>query len=289
MTIAACYLSPEGVVLGADSTTTYTGMDGSQQHLDHAQKLFEVGESGTLGIVCWGLGMPMYRTWIAELGDDIRANPPQSVQEVAEQWRDRFWNNYESMFAHELSAARGLAGIPQRTTDQEAVLRQLIGKFSGGFCLAGRIGPGRTIQAFQIVYAPHLDRSNSIAEITTPWMFWGCPNIVQRLAFGMDGEILEAILQSGRWAGTRQDIENIRSSQHLEPMSMLPLREAVDWVYSMIYSTVKMFKFSQLRPLCGGPIEIAAITTDRAFRWVKHKSLGEALTRDNIRTFPEIH
>jgi len=46
MTIAACYLSGEGVVLGADSTTTMfvpamdPGAPGADHHYNFAQKLF---------------------------------------------------------------------------------------------------------------------------------------------------------------------------------------------------------------------------------------------------------
>lgn len=60
MTIAVCYVSQEGVVLGADSTTTY-----GTHHFNNSQKLFEVGEDSTLAMVTWGLGglhVNSYRT-----------------------------------------------------------------------------------------------------------------------------------------------------------------------------------------------------------------------------------
>lgn len=56
MTIAACYLSSEGVVLGADSTTTmYVSAPGphptgGEHHFNFAQKVFQIGSEGTLGI-----------------------------------------------------------------------------------------------------------------------------------------------------------------------------------------------------------------------------------------------
>ena len=37
------------------------------------------------------------------------------------------------------------------------------------------------------------------------------------------------------------------------------------------------FNFSRLDPVCGGPIEVAVITTARRFRWVCHKELDAAL------------
>ena len=281
MTIAACYLSPEGVILGADSTTTYLQPDGTQHHLDYAQKLFEVGENGTMGIVCWGVGLPIYRQMVAELDDEIRARPPGSIEEIVGRWSDRFWSEYERVFAADIPAARALAAIPNRTPAQDLDLIQLANGKAGGFCLAGRFSPQRSVRAFQIVYSPEMDRASSISEITTPWMFWGCPNIVQRLAFGIDGSLMMSIIASGKWSGTLDELVALRGPHHLEPMNYLPLREAVDWVHSMLYSTIKMFKFSALRPVCGGPIEIAAITTDRPFRWIKHKSLAEAIGRIN--------
>jgi len=40
---------------------------------------------------------------------------------------------------------------------------------------------------------------------------------------------------------------------------------------------MEAMKSAHLAPVCGGPIEIAVITTDRPFRWVRHKLLGEAI------------
>ena len=68
MTIAACYVCPEGVVFGADSTTTV-----GTRYYDHTQKIFEVGGRGsTLGIVTWGLGGLgdlSYRALISQFAD----------------------------------------------------------------------------------------------------------------------------------------------------------------------------------------------------------------------------
>jgi hypothetical protein len=96
LTIAACYLTPEGVVFGADSTTTW-GTSGDLHYFNHGQKLFEIGENSTLGIVTWGLGglaVSSHRMLIAVLADDLESNPPQSVEEVANHWADHFWSAY---------------------------------------------------------------------------------------------------------------------------------------------------------------------------------------------------
>lgn len=81
MTIAACYLSPEGVILGADSTSTMQQPGMPDHYYNHEQKIFEIGEGSTLGITMWGvggLGDLSYRTMLAELSDDLASSVPQS-------------------------------------------------------------------------------------------------------------------------------------------------------------------------------------------------------------------
>jgi hypothetical protein len=42
-------------------------------------------------------------------------------------------------------------------------------------------------------------------------------------------------------------------------------------------SPIKTMKFSHMAPVCGGLIEVAVITADRPFRWVRHKDLDSAI------------
>jgi hypothetical protein len=84
MTIAACYLSPEGVVLGADSAASFQTPDGFH-FFNHAQKVFEIGEQATVGIIVWGLGglqQSSHRSMVADLADDIKLTPVVSVDDV---------------------------------------------------------------------------------------------------------------------------------------------------------------------------------------------------------------
>src|SRR5712692_9306477 len=98
MTIAACYLTPEGAVLGADSTSTFYFPDSqgtfTPHYFNYAQKIFEVGENSTLGMTMWGLGglgLISYRTLIANLADDLTSKKPASVSDAAGRWTDIFW------------------------------------------------------------------------------------------------------------------------------------------------------------------------------------------------------
>ncbi len=85
------------------------------------------------------------------------------------------------------------------------------------------------------------------------------------------------IFQSTKWTGSEKDLLDLVQASCLGQPRDLPIREAIDWVHASIYTTIKMLKFSHIAPVCGGPVEIAAITTDRKFRWVRHKSFDAAI------------
>ena len=303
MTIAACYLSAEGVILGADSTSTSTltiAGEKSIQHLEYAQKIFEIGEKGTLAIVCWGMGSvgsTSFRTMAAELGDELTGNPNYTVQGAVDWWRDKFWSLYEVAEATQISraiqlmpriaelSAKSIAGTLTETEKDEvkAVEKEIneLNAHGGGFCLGGRDAKDRTPHAFQVVYDPFKERTNSVTSLPIGWAFWGCPDIVQRIIYGIDRTAKEKILASGKWTGTPADLDAALTPINLQPYTILPLREAVDWIHSMLYATLKAYKFSMLPSLCGGPIDIALVSSDRPFRWIRHKSLGAAIIRSD--------
>lgn len=258
MTIAACYVSLDGVVFGADSTTTMfvSGIGpnpgGTERYYNYAQKIFQIGDESTLGLTMWGLGNlqnTSYRTLIAQLADDLRATPPQSVDEVAERWNQWFWNAYSADFAPLLQRVQTLQANPQRTPDEKNELNFLMSSLSGGFCLGGNLLHDRTPKALEILYNPGQtgpQAVNPIALGTT--RFWGWPSLIERLLYGIDNFLLQTILQSGKWQGTQKDLFDLIFPHCLGQPLHLPIREAVDWVHASIYTTIKTMKFSHLAP-----------------------------------------
>jgi hypothetical protein len=289
VTIAACYLSAEGVGFGADSTTTMTVLGpgpipvGAPHHFTFAQKIFPIGNDSTLGMTMWGLGnLPnsSYRTLIARFSDDLVAQPAQTLAEVADRWNAFFWRAYSTELAPIQQRTQQLRGQPTRTPPEEAELLRLQQTFSGGFCLGGHLLHDRTPHAFQTSFSPDLTASAPVQalQVGTP-RFWGVPNLMERLLYGIDQGMLNAILASGRWTGTPNDLFALIQPFFLGQPQHLPIREAIDWVHASIHTTIKALKFSHLPPVCGGPVEVAAITTDQPFRWVRHKRLDSALVQ----------
>jgi hypothetical protein len=289
MTIAACYLSSEGIVLGADSTTSRAIETGGYHYFNHNQKIFEVGENATVGIVTWGLaglGAKSYRTLIATFADDLeKAKPTGGMTEVAKRWSDFFWGEYQAELKTFIQRCKDLSAKPAysatassptgRTEAEEKEFNSLKSQLVAGFCIAG-YWSDRTTMAFEILVDPlaAAPTPRQLAPLSS-W-FWGTPNLMKRLIFGVDDAVKTDIMASTKWTGTAAELDKVLEKQILGH-GILPVRDAIDFVHTCIYSTIKALKFSSLFQICGGPIELAVITSDRKFRWVRHKSWDSAV------------
>lgn len=261
MTIAAAYLVSDGVVLGADSSTTVQvsypqGGSGIVQLLTHSQKVFEVGSNSRFGICTWGagnIGKWSHRTIIARLSD--RINEKTTVED----------------------AAKGLVEIVVPLVKESGT--DFIGYYLGGW------NPESHDPACVKV---EINQSGGKVEPLTMGLcsFSGNPIFFGRVFRGFDirlPDILKAKLRDK--INVPEDFDNIFGSVFEEvarPLATvgykdLPIREAIDFLYSYLHITVKAEKFKFGPPSCGGPIEVGFISTDRTFRWVKHKPFFSAM------------
>ena len=289
MTIAACYLCLEGVVFGADSTTTIfvtgpPGEVGTDHHFNFCQKLFEFGDVGaSAGIVTWGMASlktVSYRTLIAEVADRAKQQKLPTLGDIACLWSEMFWAEYTGAEQQRLIRARALQRKGESCTELEKQELIWLGRnLSGGFCLGGRWGSGKRPEAYEILFNPFLMGNPAPKALTIGIpKFWGCEKIIERVRLGIDPGLYEAIVSNPKWTGTKEELIGLVQPGILAGPLNLPIREAIDLVYAEIYITIKAMKFSHYAPICGGPIEIALITTDRPFRWVCHKTLFEAIS-----------
>jgi hypothetical protein len=292
VTIAACFVTPEGVVLGADSTTTALTPAGPH-YFNHSQKVFEIGDGSTLGAVTWGLGglvVSSHRALFALLADDLAKKKPSSVEEVAQRWTEQFWAAYttSSVVGLAIKQCRSLhqkkpydaaANPPApdaRTESEETLYKAYKDNLVAGFCIGGYLPHDRVPAAFVVVFDPLKDKPAPAP--VSGWGFWGAPNIVQRLIFGCDDNLKRALLDSKKWVGSTEELEALLEEQVLAHPIILPIRDAADFIYSCIASTIKALKFSNMSQICGGPIEMAVISADRSFRWIRHKPWDSAIS-----------
>jgi hypothetical protein len=263
---------------------------GGFHYLNFNQKLFQIGETGTLGALTWGLaalGNLSHRTQFALLADELTATPAGSVMEVAGRWKDRFWPEYSARLSNEIARCKALhakskydaSAVPtpaMRTEKEERDYQQLKLGLIIGFCVAGYYTVDRVPHAFEILFDPLGDAPTPKTIQMGQARCWGVPKIFGRLVSGIDTDLKAEILQSVKWTGSESEL-NMLIAKHQLYNQRLPIRDAIDFVHACIFSTIKAIKSSHLSQVCGGPIELAVITTDRPYRWVRHKEWHAAI------------
>jgi hypothetical protein len=275
VTIAAYALTGEGVVLGADSTSTVAFPGGARRYYNNEQKLFEVGDHGTLGVVTWGIGRMgphSYRTHIADLSEELKSSPPADVHDVAKRFSAKMWSVYDHEMRAQIMAHTSILTNPNVPAQVKAPIESAL---SVGFCIAGHWLPQRESVAYELIYHPGLS-APPVPKPLTGFNVWGMRFFVDRL-LGVDPGVADAVIASGKWTGSPEELGDILRKFRVTVTWPIPIREAVDAVAALLNVTIKMMKFTTLPPVCGGHLEIATITTDRRFRWVRHKSLAAAL------------
>jgi hypothetical protein len=264
VTIAAAYLVTEGVVLGADSSTavsvrTPNGGGGVLQVLNHAQKVFEVGENSRLGVCTWGagsIGDVSHRTIIARLANEIKED------------------------ATIKNAAEALANLVEPLVKRASV--DFIGYYLGGW------NPNTHEPAcFKIEFRQTETKLDPLPLGLCS--FSGNPQFFTRVFRGYDlrlpqslREEIKTLLSPGEVPTNFDSIFDQAFQKASAPLVLeghkdLPIREAIDFIHSYLHITVKAMKFSFGAPMAGGPIEIGFVSTDRRFRWVCHKSFSSAI------------
>ncbi|HLG28798.1 MAG TPA: hypothetical protein VI387_01190, partial [Candidatus Brocadiales bacterium] len=241
MSIAAAYLVSEGLVLGADSSTTVKVSTpqgaGVVQLLTHSQKVFEVGNDSRLGICTWGagsIGNISHRTIVAQLADKI--DNETTVEDAAKE----LVNIVEP-------------ALKKTTTD-------FVGYYMGGW------DPKSHEPA-----CFHIEIRQDLKKIEPfplgQCSFSGNPIFFQRVFRGFDPRLQDNLRNELKRVLSNTLPENFDTvfNEAFEKVSAplatigfrdLPIREAIDYVYSYLHITIKAEKFKFGPPTCGGPIEI---------------------------------
>ena len=267
MTVAILTATREGVVLGTDSTTTLTvrqrGTEKIVQLFNSAQKLFEIG--------------PIVNSFVA--GESFAGA-------VAVYGAGTFgplsWRGFVSEFyCRRASQARGALDVPRELLDfaqtKWAELQQ------AGEVAANRPIPDAGLLVAAVGKGYHQVRSGRVniraatvepAEVGAI-QFGGDATAATRLLYGYDAQLPAALQQAG--------LDDRQFEQCAAPLRLalyldcMPLRDTIDFVHFLIYSTIKLHRYRGIAAFVGGPIEIATVTPDRGFRWIVHKSLRESI------------
>jgi hypothetical protein len=276
VTIAIAGNFTEGVVLGVDSAVTYMGGgNGVAKIYNGAQKLYHLGlardwSDSPYAVVIFGAADFAGRPWRNLLAD--------------------FWRHKVLPKKDGISEFRTAADLLNTLTEFLLVIepdkqkRREAGLYVSGF------GPDDVaVRSYEL-------KTDTLATKEIPTGAIACDGmvpVVRHLLHGVDDRTANAIratfgnlqveVTQGQTKSKKRLDEAILEvlagsveSRCIPDMDM-PLRNAIDYVHFLVYSTVRHFKFASGAPVCGGDIELAAITMDRGFRRIRTKPLDSEI------------
>ena len=167
VTIAAAYLTSDGVVLGADSTTTVFVSGGVAQLFNCGQKVFEVGNDSRLGVCTWGAGSlagTSHRTLVARLADRLDLNSA-TVQEAA--------NTFMGIVSETYGTGDNIGGL--------------------GYIVGGWNPKDHTPECYELFFEPKVAPKCSALKVGQA-SFYGHPEFFSRVFKGYDSGLRTMVL-----------------------------------------------------------------------------------------------
>ncbi len=292
MTIAVSVKVGEGLVLAADSTSSFF-LDGVlAQSYHHARKLLQL-EEYPVGILTYGLGSVGGRnleSLLAEFERTIRSHKTgdaYSVRGLAEQLFRFVLEKYERAYpppprAIQPEGDQPIADVDVRdqaeppadepvqvpAQDTRPVLGIVVGGFSRDDFFSDEF-------AMEIPHRQPIEvwpDSQEVQQYGVRW--WGQTSPIERLYLGCD---YRGFVEWCRSIGVAED-QIYSSYMELRERIMwpiiyegMPLQDAIDLAVYLVNVTIGHSRFAVGPPVCGGDIDVATITP-RGMQWISRKS-----------------
>lgn len=264
MTIVVGVAAPDGMILAAESRTTWT--DGNRHRIasDFTQKLFPICDS--IGVATYGQNGIGRRT-IAGLMDEFVSQIPEGVPRQAEAIAGELGGFFDQRYRAE-------------TPPEEVQQWEAGGRFPLGFLVAGYDDDGIGRIREVSIPGPVIGAGLGENEITTAasGVSWrGQTDVIRRLVYGFDGDLFAVCGHE-----LPEELQEPVGSLAYNILFPITMQDAVDFASFLIRTTIDMQRFSDGTlaepgdlPGCGGPIRVLAITRDGA-QWIVAPTLTAA-------------
>lgn len=273
MSVVIAVKVSEGLVLGADSAATLSGrfespegvQEGILQTFYNARKLMQIGDF-PIGVLTWGHSFIGLRT----------------IESLVREWEhDHHWQSRE-IFHKESEkkfsvrdCARGLLKHLSRFHRDEYGEKPNVGPQTG--VLVSGYSEGKFFPELWRFVVPfdrdvHNQRPdvNGKPDFGASW--FGLTEPIIRLHFGRSDEVIKTI--SEKFDVPESEVSQLLAPlQYQVPFAQMPLQDAIDYAEFMLGVAIGRFRFVIGPELCGGDIDIAAIT-QRSFNWISKKTLS---------------
>lgn len=259
----------EGLVLAADSAATIAGRIGDQEGVlktyYNAKKLLQVGDF-PIGVLTWGqaiIGLRTVESLVREWEHQNHWRSRESLKKASEE-------DYtvkacaQSLFEF---LARVYAEEYKDTPEQESENRGL------GVVVAGYSENAFFPEVWRFVLPYDEEIHNQRPDLDGKPDFgaswFGATDAIIRLHWGRDDRAI--VILSEKFGLPEEDVrEALAPLQYLVPFAVMPLQDAIEYAHHMVSVAIGRYRFVVGPELCGGQVDIAAITQEK-FGWIKSK------------------
>jgi hypothetical protein len=263
----------EGLVLAADSAATLAGrietpqgpQEGVLKTFFNARKLLQIGDF-PIGLLTWGTGSIGART----------------IESLVRQWEyENNWTKQESLSSiagagpYEVATCAKLisnhlkhyylAEYKDWAKDQLPVLGIVVAGYS-----SGKFFPEVWRFILPVDQEVHNQRPdiNGKPDFGASW--FGLTDSIVRLHFGRD-ELVPPLISEKFNIPLKDVLDALAPLQYQVSFAQMPLQDAIDYAHYMLNVAIGRFRFVIGPELCGGEVEIGAITQTQ-FNWIRRKS-----------------
>ncbi|HXX81609.1 MAG TPA: hypothetical protein VEI46_08665 [Thermodesulfovibrionales bacterium] len=273
MSIVLAVKVSEGIVLASDSASTLTGtITGPQGALQgvlktyyNARKLLQLGDF-PIGVLTWGQAFVGLRTieslvreweynekWQSTAEYKTKYTEPYKVKESAQRLLKHITAVYNSEYGTLSDEKKPILGMLVAGYSEQAFFPE-IWSFVLPMNLDGQVQNTR----------PDVDGK---PDFGANW--FGMTDSIIRLHWGRDDAVMKII--SEKFGVPEKEVSDaLQPLQYQIPFAVMPLQDAIDYAYYMVNVVIGRFRFVIGSDLCGGEIEIAAITQGK-FNWISRK------------------
>lgn len=263
MTIVVSVRVTDGIVLAADSATTFfNSANEIVKVYDCANKVYNLLKGCPIGAMTYGSGS-IGTASISTLSKDLRVElgrqeglyhldrEKYTVQEVAELSK-RFFDE-----AYRLAYPDGRPG------------------FRMGYRVCGYSRPGTLPEAWEIVFTENssTDPIQLYADGDYGPLWQGEVEAIDRLIFGVGPQFVAAMQQ----IGVSEENAIIAYDEMKKALSVqlyvpaMPIQDAIDLAKFLAGTSARFAHFAYSHSTVGGHIELATITKHEGFKWVSRK------------------
>lgn len=240
--------------------------EGVIQTFYNAKKLLQLGNDLPIGVLTWGQAFIGSRTIESLVREWEYNNSWQSLNTFRKAYPDKQYsvqNCAKELMEHITKAHQEEFGeIPKE--QQPGV----------GLVVAGYSEQGFFPEIWRFVVPFDDDVSNQRPDVDGKPNFgaswFGITEPIVRLHFGRDDSAVQII--SEKFNIPPDELRNaLRPLEYQVPFPQMPLQDAIEYAHYMISVVIGRFRFVVGAELCGGQIDIAAIT-QREFNWISKKT-----------------